>query len=224
MYSAVWVPQQVSVFQWDQTNLLWTCSDCHTIGSQYGNDCWYYQIRNPVSSNWNVEAITANIYSTLVRFDLSPTRNRYRFRILLIPYLGLSIHSIIGTLNATCCSAIGQIRNRWHWTWSRNVRRTVRAGSKSCVAPLPKRKGNARKKEHSLKQNNLSFKTDSLLPSNQLSCHYVLFKCLLMIIHTINKTLVTTTIPHHRMLQHIRPLQYHTNSTCPHFTTFISRM
>lgn len=111
MYSAVSVPKQVSGFQWGQTNLLWTCSFCHTIAPQYGYQYWYLQISNPVSCNWKVEAIITNIYSRLVSFDLSTTRNWPMFRTLLKPHWEVLTHSISGTLNATCCSVIDQIRN-----------------------------------------------------------------------------------------------------------------
>jgi len=40
-----------------------------------------------------------------------------------------------------------------------------------------------------------------------------------MILHTVNTTLLKTTMPHYLTSQHLRPLPYHTQLYCHHYTT-----
>jgi len=51
--------------------------------------------------------------------------------------------------------------------------------------------------------------TIRLPPSNHFSCSDVPSEFFLMILHTTDKTLITTTTPHRPTSQHLRPLPYH---------------
>ena len=90
------------------------------------------------------------------------------------------------------------------------------------LALLYKRMSKERWKGNPPTPYNLSVYRLRLAPSNHSSCSDIPPEYPTMILHTANRTLITSTMPQHLTSQHLSPLPYHNKLYRHHLLTFSS--